>query len=244
MKSEIEEIRDWLNGQRDINAGLMIYRAYIGNDANAAFIERQQDSGRLFEALRKRFFVLKDGETPTEQSEPVKEKPKVSQPIIELATKTAAKVPVDLDNAWRTAKTEQEALHLQLRTIGEGKNSVTEAQRIKRAELAAKIVDKEKELAELGGAYEYFKEYGTLPESFSIAPKPAPAPLNDVDTILRLKNIINPTISKLRKSIADGEKEFNTLSSKAKDKKATKIDAWRKKLADLEAEKKQLTNGA
>jgi hypothetical protein len=244
MKSEIEEIRDWLNSQRDINAGLMIYRAYIGNDANAAFIERQQDSGRLFEALRKRFFVLKDGEMPTEQSEPTTARLDVTHLVPEEKRKFSVLVPVDLDNAWRTAKTEQEALHLQLRTIGEGKTSVTEAQRIKRAELAAKIVEKEKELAELGGAYEYFKEYGQLPESFSIAPKAVAAPLSDVDTVLRLKNIINPTISKLRKSIADGEKEFNTLSSKAKDKKATKIDAWKKKLADLEAKKKRLTNGA
>lgn len=238
----LDELKEWLNGDRDFDRGLMLCIAHLPDKSTIELLKRQRNQGKLFTLLKEEFYRLKEDRDS-----------KVKKPLkIEFVPETGAKAPLpeELKEQWRFVKTEQERLHTEMCMIGEGEEILSETQRKQRAELAEMILAREERLQEIGAAMNYYREHGVMPARFSLNPvskkakkKKAAVKLNDAEKILRLKNSLNPNISKLKKKIADAKPSIAQLSGKELAKANAKITEWEEQLRDLEIEKENLTNG-
>lgn len=257
--TEKEELRAWLNSDRDFDRGLMLHIAYFNDTATRALLQRTRDAQRLFKMLLQRFKELPDDVTITNQPaapEVTKEVKAPVKPNMPAPTgKTAAvaeglKVHApkqtlwpELLQQWESLKLEQENWHAKLRVYHD-KPTMTEADQKQCAELSRLLIEKDHELKELANAMQHFKLYGKLPEEYSLVKpqKPVKVPVNltEAEKVLYLKNSVNPNISKLRKKIREAEAAVNQLTGKQREKKLADIAGWVDKLTSLEAEKKQL----
>ena len=233
--NELDNIRNWLNSTRDFDAGFALYVAYINHAGQRDVLARTRNQQRLFEALRDRYFTLKDKAAPAQEKQP--------PPAAADQPATPAELNL-LDNEWHDLKNELEVLHTKMVTIGD-KPLLSESDKKQRAEFCEMMLPIEARLAELATAYTFLKQYGSLPVQFSVAKKkpvkPLPETLSDANRILLLKNSINPNISKLKKKIAQGKAALPTLSGKQFDKQQTQLATWEQQLIDLEQQKQTLS---
>lgn len=236
--SELEDIKNWLNGPRDFNAGLMLHLAYFNDKPGNELLNQHRNAARLFQLLRDRFYELKEA-VPVPVTRAVN---------VALAPgQTEYTVPEEYLSRWGELKTEQEMWSTALRLVGDGRMTVTEPERLKRAQLAKMIVAHEERLEALGAAINHIRKFGTAPVGFVLD---APAPkirkakpiskYTDSEIILRLKNNINPNISKLTKKIADKKLELPGLKGKDLDKANQKLTEWETNLKALYDEKERL----
>lgn len=245
--TELEEITAWLNSRpRDFDRGLMLYIAYF-DDANTKLIlERHRSDSRLFEILRKRYYALKG---PDESSSASATKPlvqKIESDRIEVKEHT---LPEEMRQRWKELKTEQERWSIQISLIFERK-PFGESDRKQCAQLALMVYNHQLELDKLGMAMEHYKEHGALPADFLLKKKPVVkkraksiSKLNDIEKVLKLKNSINPGLSKLKKKIADKKAELSGLEGKAHERAIAKLKEWEEEEEDLLLQKKELTGG-
>jgi len=255
MNSEIDDIMDWLNGTRDFDAGLMLHLAYLNDRDEYDWIKRQQNKGKLYEALRGRFMQLKavskgaDREVSKNGSSDFDErflKGYTEKVIVQLSDTLME----ELKRGWMILKTEQESWHTEMRLIGANSMELNESERKQRATLADLILRHEKQLYELGAAMNELREKGSLPKGFElykrvkpVKRKKKPVPLNDSEKILKLKNSILPGISKLKKKIEQKKATLAAMSKQEREKANDKLTDWENQLLELEQEKSALQHG-
>lgn len=256
MNSEIDDLLNWLNGSREFDAGLMLYIAYINDPDERALLTRQRDGGRLFEALRSRFLQLKvvskgDWVEISKNGSSDFDEQFLKGYIDKVTERLSGTLMEKLKQEWMILKTEQEAWHTEMRLIGEDKLDLSGREQEQRAKLAELILRHEESLYALGEAMNEVRENGKLPNGFSLSKKVAvkkPAkkaavPQTDIQKLLRLKNTVNPGISKLKRKIDEAKAAYSDADAKGKEKLAAMLSKWEQQLMDYEQEKKVL-NGA
>jgi hypothetical protein len=255
-----QEIAKWLNQDpRPFNEGLMLHLAYIQDKTENKRIERTKDAVKLYSSLRQYYYQLRDSNAK-EKEVAVAQKAIANAVAVRNAIQESFKevagnlqpgasvpkqeLPEELQRAWFELKTEQERWHTEMSLIGKDKTEVTEPEREQRAKLAMLIYNREKELMELGTAFNYYKEHGRLPDGFAIqrkAPKPKKKPaLKGAEAKLYIKTKLAPNISKLKKKIAECEASLPSLSDKEKAQKIKKLAKWQEQLTDLQQQKTDL----
>jgi len=240
--SELNDLRVWLNGSRNFNEGLMLYIAYINDTAERNLIEKHRNEPKLFNALRERFYVLKDKQ-PSGSAVTIQVKP------VAVGKEENHDVPQELLQHWGQLKTEQERLHTEMSLIGENQVELTASQMEQRAALAKLVVEREEMLHELSSAINFCRLNGKLPDGFKLhkpvkrqPKKKSVSKMTDSEQILRLKNIINPQLSKLKKKLDDKKAELPKLKGNDLVKANKKLSEWEALEKDLLQEKTLIIN--
>lgn len=225
MRNQLQsDIKDWINGSRDFNAGIMLLVASGANPSIVEPIRKRMNAHALYDILRDLYFELKKAEPAAAP---------LSKPVQKNgSTETASDSTWEkLKREWHRTAVAQEAAHAEIRVVFKD-DVITEAQQQLTAAAANTVMLCHNRLILIGQAMEFYKTTGQLPSDFQFTPlvKPAPATkklLTDAEKILRLKNQINPRISKLKAKL-----------------KTVETDADRQlilaKLQELEKEKEEL----
>ena len=262
FESELTDLRDWLNSNtRDFDAGLQLYIAYFEDTEMRKFITAHRNAGMLYDAIRNRAIELRDAiaeqgkvtAAPKNVNRTINihvdagqaEAPAVNQmheKPLNLSAK--GKLIARLESEWKQLRAEQGIWHTQMSDIGlddKGKprEHLTKSEMEKRHELALLLIEHEKEIKRIWANLEYVNVNGVLPGK----EQPAPAAAANENDFKRLKNSINPNISKLKKKIAEIKPVMATQSGNAWDKSNQRLTDWEQQLSVLEAEKLKITNG-
>ena len=241
--TELQDIQAWLNSPRDFDAGFMLYIAYF-NDKDTRFVlERHRNAAKLFNIMRERFYELKNANA---------RECKTNTPVIKVNGKELTgdfNLPEEYLTRWGELKTEQERWHTEMCLIGEGKTSLTQSQMKQRAQLARMIIAHEDVLYQLGSAINHYREHGAVPEGFKLH-QPVPrkkkaksiSKLTETEKVLKLKNSINPNLSKLKKKIEEKKKLIAGLKGKDLERANKKLTEWEEEEKQLLEEKNEILN--
>ena len=247
--TELHELRDWLNSdKRNFDTGLHLHRAYFNDVDMRRYLEAHRPEKKLYEIIRDRVIELKEALTapaePIVEEMPVKSKPKAKELASDGRPAQKHELIQNLEKQWKQLRAEQGVWHTQMSDIGldakgNPREAVTKQEQERRAELATLLVEHDKKVKAIWNEIDYIEINGVPPVQNK---KQLPVETNESD-FKRLKNSINPGISKLKKKISDKKLEMQDQRGKDWEKSNKSLSAWETQLKELEAEKLKITHG-
>lgn len=246
MKSEIEDIRDWLNSGREYKTGVQLVRVYLPDCPAIPMFIHGHHPEKLFTLLRERFYELKEAQDV--QPENVQEKSH-EMPVFQAPT-TASGIIESFKNRIIKIRKLQGILHADMVAIGRNQlgkaMSLTEKQKELRLKKALELVELDKTANQIMVQMDYFRIHGQLPDQPAKKERKQSI-IHQLDEagkirkLMSLRSIKSQTAKKIRK-----QKEILAASIKGSDTaKARKmLDKWEQKLMAVNQEIQTLENGA
>lgn len=217
-----EELKAWLNGSRNYDAGVFLLSKYGKNDSVRKLLVSKKLPDKLFGCIKKLFEQCDmPADNKSAQQELTKKPLPKNKKSIQL---------IDLEHEWRKHYKVMGALHTELRITDDIK---------KRFKIAKKIKDLEAECVRIWVKIDYFNAHGEMPtENVN---EQQPAAINEQDMLLVYKritvirNLINYRKRELNKLNIESRMSVQEISAIT-----TQRDKYESDILTLSAERERL----
>lgn len=240
--TELSDIRHWLNSDRNYDRGFILFMAYSRDKSMVESLKRYPNKFMLEKLILSRYEELK--------AEPVAiTVSSISEIVINVPGTTKASEPNkkylqikrDLADHFKT----RGLWHTQLNDIaynldGTEKHNLSDAEQAKAFEYLKLLSELQDKIEIAFNHLSYYELHGKFPETAYKKRTKKEQPITNATAILKLKNSVNPGISKLKKKIEKAKAELELISTKDKPRIMKYMAKWSNELEVLNANKIQL----
>lgn len=242
MNSELDEIKEWINGKREYSTGVTIVEVFLPECPALSMLKRGAYPEKLFEIIKERYYELK--EQKSSSKEPIQ---KLTEALTNYNPQSGS-ILLNLKDQIIRIRKKQDILHADLFRIGRDRAGRALAlgpkQIAKRFSIAEQLVELDIAANKIMLNMDYYRMYGELPEKTAEAkPKRKPDAIQSMSDAAKIKELISVRnrITKNKKKIESARAELESLlETKDRTKILLKLEKWESIQEDLIKRKKNL----